>query len=269
MNQFYMSSWQIYRFWPDQWRLPFIDIHQTGTREDRDQYAFVQLDPQAWTQLDHRFHFDYALLARVQYPADRLLDALDADSSFALVFKDDVAALFVRREGALRQVAERFAYRVVPAGNIAIGALGKACVRDTALREPVRRELEREIAESPWHGQAKSLEANLALLVADWPRARALLDSVQAIDDSRMRLYLRFALIDLAEAHPRDALPQLARERAIHGSSPEVELAEGRAWAAIGDRGRARIAYQHALDRDPGFQEAADSLAALDRGGGS
>src|SRR5215831_5954112 len=95
MNQFGISGWQVYRFWPDRSRLPFIDIHQTGTREDRDLYAFAQVSPEAWKQLDERHRFDYALLARIQFSGDRLLDALDSDSTFALVFKDDAAALYV------------------------------------------------------------------------------------------------------------------------------------------------------------------------------
>ncbi|HTO92173.1 MAG TPA: hypothetical protein VMJ70_13675 [Candidatus Sulfotelmatobacter sp.] len=269
MNQFGMSSWQIYRFWPDRWRLPFMDIHQSGTRADRDLYQFAQVDDRGWKTIDERHHFDYALLIRVQYPADRLLDALDADTAFALVFKDDAAALYVRRAGSLAAVAERFAYRRVPAGNRALGELGRRVARDSSLRGPVKAELDREITESPWHGQAKSLEANLALLIADWSQARVLLDSVQAIDDHRPRLFLRFGLIDLVNGRPREALRQFAKEQQRNGHSAEAELAEGRAWAALGNRGRARAAYRRALKLDAGFQEAADSLAALDRQGGS
>jgi hypothetical protein len=266
LNQFGMSGWQVFRFAPDRGRLPFIDIHQSGTRADCDLYALAQSDPAAWRALDERHRFDYVLLGRVQFAGDRLLDALDADTAFALVFKDDAAALFVRR-GSFPALARRYAYTVVPAGNRGIGALGQACARDSTLRPGVRAELEREAAGSPWHAQACSLLANLALLESDWPRATALLDSVEAIDLRRPRLYLRFGLLALQAGRPREALARFAREREIHGGSLELDLAEARAWAALGRAGSARAAWRRALERDPANAEAADSLAAWERRG--
>src|SRR5262249_50262014 len=97
INPFDLAGYPLYRFWPERDRLPFIAIHQTGTRADRDACALLYRDPSAWRTLDARHRFDYALLSR--YQPNPALDALDADSSFALVFVDDVAALFVRRDG--------------------------------------------------------------------------------------------------------------------------------------------------------------------------
>ena len=268
MNTFGMSGYQIYRFWPERERLPFIDIHVSGTKEDRDLYAFAQVDSGSWARLDAKHRFDYALLARIQYGGDRLLNTLDRDSAFALVFKDDVAALFVRREGPLAPVAERFAYRVVPAGNAGLGLLGAVAAADPALRPPVRAELEREVAESPWHGQAYSLLANLALMEADWKAARPLLDSVLAIDHRRPRAHQRLGLLDLIDHRPQSALRHFAREAEIHGASAELDVAEARAWAAAGRYDRARAACRRALKRDAAYAEAADSLAAWERRGG-
>jgi hypothetical protein len=266
MNQFGLSSWQIYRFWPDRERLPFMDIHQSGTRSDREFYQFAQIDLGGWKLMNDRYHFDYALLSRIQYQADRLLDALDADTAFALVFKDDVAALYVRRDGPMKSVADRYAYRVVPAGNIGLAKVGSSSAGDAVLQARAAAELEREIAESPWHSRASSLEANIAMSAADWSRAQVLLDTTRVIDDRRIRLHLALGLIALIHDRPRDALREFAREREIHGVSSDLAVAEGRAWAALGNRGRARGAYRRALAVDPGYQEASDSLAALDRG---
>src|SRR5262249_45980175 len=51
-NHFYLGGYLLQRFWPERDRLPFIDIHQTGTREDRDLYALAMSDAQAWRELD-------------------------------------------------------------------------------------------------------------------------------------------------------------------------------------------------------------------------
>ncbi|MEO5616130.1 MAG: hypothetical protein ABIS67_00010 [Candidatus Eisenbacteria bacterium] len=268
MNTFGMSGYQIYRFWPERERLPFIDIHVSGTKENRDLYAFAQVDSNAWARLDTKHRFDYVLLARVQYGGDRLLNTLDRDPAFALVFKDDVAALFVRRAGPLSDVAQRFAYRVVPAGNAGMGVLGAAAAGDLSLRAPVREELQREVRGSPWHGQAYSLLANLALMEADWKAARMLLDSVLAIDHRRPRAHQRLGLLDLIEDRPRNALRHFAREVEIHGASAELDVAEARAWAQSGRLDRARAACRRALKRDPAYAEAADSLAAWERRSG-
>jgi hypothetical protein len=265
LNTFGMASWQVFRFAGDRWQLPFIDIHQSGTRTDRDLYAAAQVDPAAWRALDALHRFDYALLARVQYGGDQLLDALDADSAFALVFKDDAAALYVRRHGPLEPVAARFAYRVVAAGRIGIGRLGEICARDSSLRGPVRAELGREVEESPWHGQATSLLANLALLEADWPHARALLDTVEMIDPGRQRVHLRLGLLDQIDGRPHEALRQFAREKEIFGGSLDLDLAEARSHAALGETGRASDAWRRALRRDPANAEAAESLAVWER----
>src|SRR5262249_22742909 len=61
-------------------------------------------------------HFDWVLLRRVPYPGDFMVDHLDADSSFALVFLDDAAALWVRRDGALAPLAARLGYRELRQG---------------------------------------------------------------------------------------------------------------------------------------------------------
>ena len=39
-----------------------------------------------------------------------MVEHLDGDSAFALVFMDDAAALYVRRDGPLATVAERLEY---------------------------------------------------------------------------------------------------------------------------------------------------------------
>ena len=161
-NTFSQGGYLLWRFFPQHDRLPFMDIHQAGTPEIRRLYTFSLEKPEYWRELDGKFRFEWALLARLTFAADRLPDIIEADSTWALVFQDDAAMLFVRRAGPMRAIAERFGYRVVPAGNQKLAALSQALGRDPALRAAFRAELERTTRESPYTAQAHTLLANLA-----------------------------------------------------------------------------------------------------------
>ena len=161
-NPFYFGGYMLYRFWPDRGRLPFMDIHQAGTPELRFLYMRVFYRPIGWAELDRRYRFDWALVDRVQRGADRLLDWIDADSSFALVFLDDVAAVYVRRDGPMRDLAARLAYRTLPASPTGRAAVLQASLADSALRRRVIDELEREAAGSPWHTTASRILSSLS-----------------------------------------------------------------------------------------------------------
>src|SRR5262249_744273 len=133
-NQYAAGGYILYRFWPDRSRLPFMDIHQSGTREDRELYAVAQQDSEAWRALDAKYRFDYALTYTAQYANDRLIEFLDADrATWALVFTDDAAGLFLRRHGPLAALANRFEYRRLPAGIVPMRVLDE-CRADSLAR---------------------------------------------------------------------------------------------------------------------------------------
>ncbi len=265
-NHFFLGGYMLHRFWPDRERLPFMDIHQAGTREDRDTYAFALAHEQAWHDLDRRRRFDYALLRRTPYPGDQMVEWLDADSAFALVFKDDAAALYVRRDGPLAALARRRAYLVMPAGTGRLASLGAAAMRDSLQRAKVTAELEREARESPFHALALGRLGSLELAMGDLARARDHLRGALAVDPRAPRAHERLGLIALAEGQPRDALAAFETERRLNGAFPRDEFQIGRAWQAFGDLARARRHYAREVERDPGNAEARDSLARA--GGG-
>jgi hypothetical protein len=162
-NSFGDAGYLLWRFWPDRGRLPFMDIHQSGTRRDRDLTAFALSDESAWRRLDDERRFDYVLLPSRQFEGQRILDFLDADSlTWRLVFLDDAAALYLRREGPFADIAERERYRVLPAGDAAVAALAARPVADTAFSAELRRELERCVQASPWTSVAHNMLAQLA-----------------------------------------------------------------------------------------------------------
>ncbi len=195
-NTFSQGGYLLWRFFPERDRLPFMDIHQAGTSDIRRLYTFSLEKPEYWNELDAKFRFEWALLARLTFAADRLPDIIEADSSWALVFQDDAAMLFVRREGPMRAIAERFGYRVVPAGNRKLAVLSQELGRDRELRAAFRRELERTTHESPYTAQAHTMLANLARAEGRIEDARAELRLALAADPRDEELRKQVAAIE-------------------------------------------------------------------------
>jgi tetratricopeptide (TPR) repeat protein len=209
------------------------------------------------------------LLSRRFFERNLLLNLLDADSTWALVFLDDVMALYVRRAGPLAGVARDFAYRYVPAGGDRLGALGAACARDSALRAATAAELERAARDSPRHAVTLLLLSNIALQEARFDDARRLLAEALALNPSLGGVHWRLAAVALEEGRPREALAEIAREREISDPSASFDVIAGRAWRALGDRDHARAEFRNAIRRDSTNAEARDSLASIERGRGA
>jgi len=214
-NPFEYGGYLLWRFWPDRTRLPFLDIHQTGSREDRRLYAEAFLGRAGWRAADGRHRFDYVLLPREQAPGTRLLDDLDADSSFALVFADDVAALFVRRSGALAALADSAAYRVLPAGHEGVDRVAEAALTDSALRGRVTAELERRIASSARNASASMAAAWFAALDGHETEARRHLERAVEVDPWLLGVHFRLGTLALAGGRPDQARREFRRELAL------------------------------------------------------
>ena len=163
-NPFHFGGYLLWRFWPDPARLPFMDIHQTGTPEARTLAAAAFLSRPRYRQLVGTYNFDYALLDRATEAESRLLDFFDEDTTWALVFVDDDAALYLRRAGSFAAVADSFGYRAWPAGGANLGALAARCAAEPAYRAAVERELERAIASSPANASARLARERIARL---------------------------------------------------------------------------------------------------------
>lgn len=263
LNPFGLSGHLLLRFWPDRGRLPFMDIHQTGTAAERAAYQAAMGGGAGWRALDDRHRFDWVLMHRHPTARVPLLDALDADTAFALVFVDDAAALWVRRSGAMAPVAAARAYALLPGGDAGLARLGQRAASDSALRREIAAELARQMAESPRHAEALRHRSNLALLEARWEDARRDLEAAAALAPNLAGVHLRLAAIALEQGRPRDALAALARERRASGASADVLAWEGEARERLGERDRAAARYRAALARDPRHARARAGLARL------
>jgi hypothetical protein len=260
------GGYLLWRFWPDSTRLPFMDIHQSGTREIRRLYQDAYSDDGAWRALDARYRFDFCLLARVPVPGQTLLDRLDADSTWALVFLDDVAALYVRRDGRLLGLAPDLAYRLLPAGPARLAPLSEAWSRDSTLADALSAELARQARESRRNASAWNLLGYIANGRGRDEQARAAFERAVELNPRLVPgAHAMLARILLRQGRPREALDEIAAERRGTGASSTLDVLEGRAWARLGDRDRARAAYRRALDRNPADAVANEALRQLER----
>jgi hypothetical protein len=265
-NEYYYGGYVLWRFWPDRARLPFMDVHQSGTEEDRALYPFVFRNPGVWHELDARRHFELLLVDGSIQPVagNRLPDALDADTTWALVFRDDQACLYARRGGVNDAVIARDAYRLVPGGSARLSAFGAACQRDAALRAEARAELERQAASSPYNSRATSLLANIALIEGRRDDARSLISHALTVEPGLPAGHERLGMIALEAGDAHGALAEFEREARGGAGSPDLELRLGEAKRLSGDLAGARAAYRRHLARHPGDARALAALAALD-----
>jgi hypothetical protein len=264
-NPFSYGGYLLWRFYPDSTRLPFMDIHQAGTKRIRYDYAWVAQDSTAWLALDRRWQFDWILMMRGAgvRPGERagILDVYDADSTWALTFVDDVAAVYLRRDGRCAEQARRWGYRLLPAGTRAIGPLGDRAWNDSTVRAALAAELERAIAASEWNGRAHALAANVALQDGRYTDAATHVRRAIELEVDEKLLHGRLGIALLHSGDAAGALRELETEARLDPQWPEYPFLRGQALQALGRIREARVAYALASSR--GSAAARDSLHAL------
>lgn len=262
-NNYAIGGYLLWRFWPQRDRLPFMDIHQAGGPELRTLYVNALAGPGGWRTLDGRYHFDYVLLNRPRDFRSGPLEMFDADTAWAAVFLDDAGALLVRRGGALQPLADRFAYRLLPAGGTDLWRLRAACLADTALRRRVVAELERQLRASPYNAAAHHLLGDFAFAEGKLAEARGHYREATRVDPLALRLHERLGLVALTEERPAEALREFRLERRLRVAPGGLDLRFGQAWQQLGQLDRARACYRREVERGPYPEEASDSLNAL------
>lgn len=237
-NHSQLGGYMAYRFWPNRERLPFMDAQQAGTRQDREWYARVFMDPQGWPVVDKTYHFDYVLLdaSQPRNQSDWLKDKLDSDTTWALVFLDDAAALYARRSGSFAPMARRFEYLAVPGGEARLEMLGEGTERDTMLRQLTRMELVRQIQASPCNARAHSMLANIDIASGDFNAAQRELREALRQDPLTFAAHERLGMMALAAGRPRDAVQEFKTEKRLTGGTTELpkRLAQAAAIAKGG-----------------------------------
>jgi hypothetical protein len=265
-NESHLGGYLAYRFWPDRERLPWIGTQpEYASSKDRALYIAAYSDSNAWHELDGRYRFDYLVLERDQSSGSQLLDFLDLDRSWVMVFTDDAAEVLVRSEGPFAPVARRFGYGALPAGIVEREQLLPACAASGERRARTIAELKRAAASSPLNGSVHHLLGVLALMEDRFPDARVSLERAIRLKPLLPRVHELLGMIALHDGRPREAVAEFALERRLHHPERGLDLRFGQAYARLGEIGRARDSYRRELERDPQNGEARDSLSALDR----
>ena len=277
-SQYRVAGYQLWRFWPERDRLPWMDVHATGTAEDRAAYVAALSRRDGWRVLDARGRFDYVVLD--PFGADSLLAALDADTTMRLVFLDDTGVLYARRGGPNGAIADSFGYRLLGGGGEkparAFAALAAAEADSTAppairanaaaLHAELLAELRRLGASSPRDSRAHNMSAQLAIDEQRWDDARAELEEALRSDPATPMAHFRLAGLALAQKRPQDAIREYELERA-EGDRPGIAFGLGIARRAAGDETGARQAFDREIARWPGTLTARAAEAARTTGG--
>jgi hypothetical protein len=249
-GQLRVSGYQLWRFWPDRDRLPFMDIHATASAEDRAAYAQALSRRDGWPILDRGGRFDYVVLD--PWAADSLLEALDADSTMALVFLDDTGVLYVRRTGVNAAVADSFGYRFIGGGTLrparAIAAVASA--GDSVTRRALIGELARLVASSPGNARAYNMVATLALAEKRYDDARSAFRAALRASPRTPLAHFRLASLALMRNDPQEALVEYGRERTIE-ERPGIDFGMGLAYKLSGNSPAARRAFEREIARWP------------------
>lgn len=182
-NYFEHGGYLTWRFWPDRTRLPFLTTSpELATPQLRLEYQRALSGWADWRRMDGRHRFEWALVRRQTQAGDHLVDFLDADTSFALVFVDDVSALFARRSGPMAPVASQYGFHWLPAGQEKLNVVGARLSTDSTARAEMRAELERAIATSPRHSEMALTLASLDIAEHRWDDAQRELEDAHRID---------------------------------------------------------------------------------------
>jgi tetratricopeptide (TPR) repeat protein len=242
-----------------------MDVHQTGTRADRDLYTYASIRREAWDELARRHGVELAMVDGHQewILGDHLLDFLDLEPDWALVFRDDAAALYLRRSSPQGPAADSLAYRVMPGGNEALVALWPRIVRNPALRDSLKAELERCAASSRFNAHAHSSLANLAFMEKDRAGARRHLLAALRADPAFFTVHRRLGYLLMGEGRWREAIREFERECAINRTRLDEYARMAEAWEKLGEPHRAVQLYRRELDLHPGNEAARHALARL------
>lgn len=179
-NQFEFGGYLLWRFWPDRERLPFAPMHPEAMRPaDRQAYAQALTDPAGWATLDGRYRFDWVLVKTAKAPGVRLLEHVDGDSAFALVFTDDASALYLRRGGRWAARADSLRYRLLPGGEDRLPRVWDLVRSDPGAADLLEHELRRIRAETDLDSWASSVLVELLRSRGRANEARALADSAR------------------------------------------------------------------------------------------
>jgi Flp pilus assembly protein TadD len=131
------------------------------------------------------------------------------------------------------------------------------------LREQVRIELDHMAASSKENGGALHMLGILDLMDGQYEVGGKRLKEALQRKPFLPRVHELLGVVALERGKPDEALREFGRERAMHGSNPQLEVRTGMAYEARHDLSAARRAYLRALELEPGRPDAMEAVQRL------
>jgi len=270
-NAFHFGGYIAWRDFPR--RVPIIDGRGHVSPRLLEEIHFARVYPAHLEALQGRYGFEAAVMDYPSYSGDAVADVLgpDADTAlssreWALVYWDDVALVYLRRDGPHAAVVARDEYRHVKPANGGAGI--ERLLADPARAAAVRAELERNVKETDsslgWlllgHATTDPQQAIAAFLrvrdpgrrfqayqgaaLAAWrakdlARATELYERALAMESAASVLY-NAGLVRVDAGDDREAVRYLARAQRADPSLAAVYPALIAAYRRLGDEAAAR-----------------------------
>jgi hypothetical protein len=264
LNVFGQGGYLLYRFYPDPGRLPFMDIHQAGTKEIRYLYAWAQQDTAAWRVLDQRFRFDWVLLPGATPGSPRLANFLDADSHVGARVRGRRGRAVAAPQRLVRGPGTGILLPLHPGRPRRHRPAGRT--RGARL-DPPRPDPRRDRAR---HRRLSIQCAIAGSSPATWRCSRGASKtpsgtSTRRRGSNRPRSPCATARASRTSTPATSPAPSArSAPRTRHqGAYPEYDLRLGQLLLRAGSATEARRAYERSLARHPDLTDARDSLAAL------
>ena len=280
-NAFHFGGYIVWRDFPR--RVPIIDGRGQVSPSLLEEIHFARAYPRHLERLHARYGFEAAVMDYPSYSGDPVETVLGPDADvalaspqWALVYWDDVALVYLRRDGPHAAVIARDEYRLVkPANDLA--SLARV-LADPARAEAVRAELERNVRETGsslgWlllghatpdpeqaiaafqrvRDPARRFQANQAAAAVAWrardfARATAFYERALAQQQAAPVLY-NAGLVRAEAGDDREAIRYLVRAQRLDPDLAPVYPALIAAYRRAGDEASAR-------DLGPAFLAAA------------
>src|SRR5262249_38061032 len=154
--------------------------------------------------------------------------------------EDDVALIYLRRDGGMAAAAARDAYHRLPASVSATQRVAMAARSDTTVRRELRIELERASWSSRRNANAEQLLGNLDMDEGRWRDAAAHYTRAFEVAPVLPGLRLRRGMARLWSGEGGSALEDFEAARRHDGRFERYDLLRGEALALMGRKDEAR-----------------------------
>lgn len=233
-HSYLFSGYLLYRLAPE--TPVFIDGRNSNLYDEAFLREIVECGPKTWRALFAKYAIDFAVVVHGDLAA-----SIGADKSWALVWFDDLSAIYVRRGGPNDALVERRGYRALSLSALPT-LLGSAAQADPALVQTLLDEAGRAVAEAPLAALPLSLRAMVRRALGD--AAGSERDLVDAVGRNPRLAdpWYRLALVHLDAGRADLARVELAHAVELRPEHSGYRELWALACLRLGDREAAREA---------------------------